>query len=101
MQRTGRKNSFSAARPNSQGSASPSTIRATSATNYHSTSSASLIVRPRNSVRNEIITLMFDNMLKTIVKSWKTLEVKEETDVKIPTTRTLSDPDEKKKFART
>lgn len=101
MHRTGKKDSFIIARPNSQSSASPSTVRASSVANFRSNSSASLIVRPRNSVRNEIVALMFYNMVNTIVKSWKTLEIKEEPDVKNAINRTLSETDEKKKSTRT
>lgn len=97
MHRTGKKDSITTSRPYSHGSASPSTIRASSISNYRSYSSTSLIARPRNSVRNEIIALMFDSMLNTIVKSWKTIEAKEGNEVKIAINRIMSDTEEKKK----
>lgn len=101
MQRTGRKESFYVPRPNSHGSASPSTVRALSINNDQINSNGSLKARPRNSVRNEIVALMFETMIKTVVKSWKTIEIKESPEVKIALTRTMSDSEEKRKTTRT
>lgn len=100
MQRAGKRESFVLQRPTSQGSASPSTVRALSTSNYPSSSTTSLVARPRNSVKNEIVALLFDTMIKTIVKSWKTLEIKDH-DAKHAATRTSSDTEEKKKTTRT
>lgn len=54
-----------------------------STANLCTDSSISLSCRPRGSVRTEIITLLFESMLNSIVKSWKTLETKvnEEEDL--------------------
>lgn len=95
MQKTARREgSVMTAKPNSYGSVTPPTVRA-------SLSSTTLIMRPRNSVKNEIIALLFDAMVNTIVTSWKTIEIKGENATKIPLSNTLSDMGEKKKTTRT
>lgn len=89
MHRTGKRESTVTSR---YGSASPRASQA---------SSTSLEIRPRNSAKNEIIALMFNSMVHHVVKSWKTVEIKEGNDAKIILNQTLSDPGERKKTART
>lgn len=59
-----------------------------STTNVFTESATSLSCRPPGSVRTEIITILFDSMLNSIVKSWTTIEIKvneEEEESRIST----------------
>lgn len=50
-----------------------STARALSTARLGSESTLSLIVRPKGSVQKELVTMLFESMLDTIVESWEVI----------------------------
>lgn len=52
-----------------------STLQAQSTAPLTSDSTASVVYRPRGSVQKELVTMMFDSMLDSIVHSWETIDL--------------------------
>ncbi|XP_022820800.1 radial spoke head 10 homolog B-like [Spodoptera litura] len=69
-----------------------SAVRGQSTVPLNSDSSASISTRPKGSIRKDIITMMFDAMLESIVESWETIPTKGEDSSRFDfATRTTSD----------
>uniref|UniRef100_A0A2H1X1H6 SFRICE_017857 n=1 Tax=Spodoptera frugiperda TaxID=7108 RepID=A0A2H1X1H6_SPOFR len=69
-----------------------STVRGPSTVPLNSDSSASISTRPKGSIRRDIITMMFEAMLETIVESWETIAPKGDDSSRLDFgTKTASD----------
>ncbi|XP_045767087.1 radial spoke head 10 homolog B-like isoform X2 [Maniola jurtina] len=68
-----------------------STTRGPSTARLASDSRTSLGHRPRGSVRKEIITILFESMLDSIVESWEVIEQRKTEEINIDIGKTPSD----------
>lgn len=71
----------------------PSTIRLTTDDSAH----ASVVIRPKGSVQKELVTLMFESMLDSIVESWQILTPLKQDENLTKVEKTPSDLTSKKK----
>nr|XP_021184111.1 radial spoke head 10 homolog B isoform X4 [Helicoverpa armigera] len=68
-----------------------STLQGQSSGPLISESVGSVVVRPRGSVRKELITMMFESMLDSIVDSWETIQPPKREDSPLELGKTPSD----------